>query len=139
MEIVGVVQSHKYLTVQEPPVATVYYPLEQEYRPRMTLAARVDGPARGTVDPIVRAMSAVNPRIPVYRLMLLSAHLDESIAADRLTASPWLCAGNGAVASTIGVNAWSILAVCGGRAKSASASPWRAAAECNAVDPWRRL
>ena len=104
MEIVGVVQSHKYLTVQEPPVATVYYPLEQEYRPRMTLAARVDGPARGMVDPIVRAMSAVNPRIPVYRSMLLSAHLDESIAADRLTASlVALCGGMALLLATIGV------------------------------------
>ena len=104
MEIVGVVQSHKYLTVQEPPVATVYYPLEQEYRPRMTLAARVDGPARGMVDPIVRAMSAVNPRIPVYRSMLLSAHLDESIAADRLTASlVAVCGGMALLLATIGV------------------------------------
>ena len=104
MEIVGVVQSHKYLTIQEPPVATVYYPLEQEYRPRMTLAARVDGPARGMVDPIVRAMSAVNPRIPVYRSMLLSAHLDESVAADRLTASlVALCGGMALLLATIGV------------------------------------
>jgi hypothetical protein len=104
MEIVGVVQSHKYLTMQEPPVPTVYYPLEQEYRPRMTLAARVDGPARGMVDPIVRAMSAVNPRIPVYRSMLLSAHLDESIAADRLTASlVALCGGMALLLATIGV------------------------------------
>jgi predicted permease len=104
LEIVGVVQSHKYLTMQEPPVATVYYPLEQEYRPRMTLAARVDGPALGMVDPIVRAMSAVNPRIPVYRSMLLSAHLDESVAADRLTASlVALCGGMALLLATIGV------------------------------------
>ena len=104
MEIVGVVQSHKYLTMQEPPVPTVYYPLEQEYRPRMTLAARVDGPARGMVDPIVRAMSAVNPRVPVYRSMLLSAHLDESVAADRLTASlVALCGGMALLLATIGV------------------------------------
>ncbi len=104
MEIVGVVQSHKYLTIQEPPVATVYYPLEQDYRARMTLAARVDGPARGMVEPIVRAMSAVNPRIPVYRSMLLSAHLDESVAADRLTTSlVALCGGMALLLATIGV------------------------------------
>ena len=56
MEIVGVVQSHKYLTVQEPPVATVYYPLEQDYLPRMTLAARVEGSPLAMVDPIARAI-----------------------------------------------------------------------------------
>ncbi len=72
--------------------------------PRMTLAARVDGPARGMIDPIVRAMSAVNPRIPVYRSMSLSAHLDEAIAADRLTASlVALCGGMALLLATIGV------------------------------------
>ncbi len=104
MEIVGVVQSHKYLTVQEPPVATVYYPLEQEYRPRMTLAARIEGPPLAMVDPIARAIAAVNPRVPVFRSMLLSAHLDESIAADRLTTSlVALCGGMALLLATLGV------------------------------------
>jgi predicted permease len=104
MEIVGVVQSHKYLTVQEPPVATVYYPLEQEYLPRMTLAARVGGPPLAMVDPIKRAIAEVNPRVPVYRAMLLSAHLNESTAADRLTTSlVALCGGMALFLATLGV------------------------------------
>ena len=92
------------LTMQEPPVATVYYPLEQEYRPRMTLAARVDGPARVWSTRSSGRCPAVNPRIPVYRSMLLSAHLDESVAADRLTASlVALCGGMALLLATIGV------------------------------------
>jgi len=104
MEIVGVVQSHKYLTVQEPPVATVYYALEQEYRPRMTLAARVEGPPLAMVEPVRSAIAAVNPRVPVYRAMLLSAHLDESTAGDRLTTSlVALCGGMALLLATLGV------------------------------------
>ena len=104
MEIVGVVQAHTYLTVQEPPVATVYYPLEQEYRPRMTLAARTDRSPRAMVEPISRAIAAVDPRVPVYRAMLLSAHLEESTAADRLTTSlVALCGGMALLLATIGV------------------------------------
>ncbi|HET7218487.1 MAG TPA: ABC transporter permease [Vicinamibacterales bacterium] len=104
MEIVGVVQSHKYLTVQEPPVATVYYPLAQEHRPSMTLAARTDGEATALVDPIRRAIAALNPNVPVYRAMTLRAQMDESIAADRLTASlVSVCGGMALLLATLGV------------------------------------
>ena len=113
MEIVGVVQSHKYLTVQEPPVATVYYPLEQEYTPRMTLAARTDRAPRAMVEPIARAIATVDTRVPVYRAMLLSAHLEESTAADRLTTSlVALCGGMALLLATIGVygvNAYAVV------------------------------
>ncbi len=113
MEIVGVVQSHKYLTVQEPPVATVYYPLDQEYSPRMTLAARTDRAPRAMVEPIARAIAAVDARVPVYRAMLLSAHLEESTAADRLTTSlVALCGGMALLLATIGVygvNAYAVV------------------------------
>jgi predicted permease len=113
MEIVGVVQSHKYLTVQEAPVATVYYPLEQEYSPRMTLAALTDRAPRAMVEPIARAIAAVDARVPVYRAMLLSAHLEESTAADRLTTSlVALCGGMALLLATIGVygvNAYAVV------------------------------
>ena len=113
MEIVGVVQSHKYLTVQEPPVATVYYTLEQEYSPRMILAARTDRAPRAMVEPIARAIAAVDSRVPVYRAMLLSAHLEESTAADRVTTSlVALCGGMALLLATIGVygvNAYAVV------------------------------
>jgi predicted permease len=113
MEIVGVVQSHKYLTVQEPPVATVYYPLEQEYSPRMILAARTDRAPLAMVEPVARAIAAVDTRVPVYRAMLLSAHLEESTAADRLTTSlVALCGGMALLLATIGVygvNAYAVV------------------------------
>jgi predicted permease len=104
MEIVGVVQSHKYVTVQEPPVASVYYALQQEPRPTMTLAARTDGDPTALVDPIRRAVSSIDPKVPVYRAMTLRAHMDESIASDRLTASlVTVCGGLALLLATLGV------------------------------------
>jgi predicted permease len=104
LDIVGVVQSHKYLTVQEPAVPTVFYPLAQEHRLRMTLVARVDGAPSGMIDPIRRVMKAVDSKIPVDRTMPLSSHFDESVASDRLTASlVALCGGMALLLATLGV------------------------------------
>ena len=104
LEIVGVVQSHKYLTVQEPSVPTVYYPLEQEHRLRMTLVARIDGMPSSMTDAIRRAMLAVDPKIPVDGVMPLASYFDESVAADRLTASlVAVCGGLALLLATLGV------------------------------------
>ena len=102
--IVGVVQTHKYLTVQEPPVATVYYALTQSLMPRMTLVARVDGSPTAMVDPVRRAMLDVHAGVPVYRAMTLKTHLDESTASDRLTATlVAVCGGMALALATLGV------------------------------------
>jgi putative ABC transport system permease protein len=86
-EIVGIVQSHKYLALQEPAVPIVFYPLDQEYQSRMTLVARTDTESLGMIDPIRREMVAVNRTVPVFRTIPLSSHFAEAVAAERLTAS----------------------------------------------------
>jgi putative ABC transport system permease protein len=104
MEIVGVVQSHKYLTVQEPPVATVYYPLAQMPIKGIRLVARVTGRPSPMIDPIRREMVAINKRVTVFRTIPLADHLNESVAADRLTASlVAVCGGIALLLATIGV------------------------------------
>jgi hypothetical protein len=103
-EIVGVAQSHKYLTAQAPPVATVFYPLSQNYSDRMTLVARVDGAPAAMVDPIRRAMLGLHSGVPVYRAMTLKSHVDESTAGDRLTATlVAVCGGMALALATLGV------------------------------------
>ena len=102
-EIVGVVQSHTYVTVQDPPVPIVFYPLAQEFQERMTLVARVDGNPSTLVEPVRRAM-LVDPRVPIYRTMTLKSHFDEATATDRLTASlVAVCGGMALMLSTLGV------------------------------------
>ncbi|MET0215159.1 MAG: ABC transporter permease [Vicinamibacterales bacterium] len=104
MEIVGVVQAHKYITVQEPPVATVYYPLAQEPMAAMSLVARVDGNVRAMIDPIRRQMLEVNPQVPVFRTAALSTRLDEATASERLTATlVSVCGGMALLLASIGL------------------------------------
>jgi hypothetical protein len=103
-EIVGVVQSHKYLALQEPAVPIVFYPLDQEYQSRMTLVARTDSESLGMIDPIRREMVAVNRTVPVFRTIPLSSHFAEAVAAERLTASlVSVCGAIALMLATIGV------------------------------------
>jgi putative ABC transport system permease protein len=104
MEIIGVVQTHKYISVQEPPVPVVYYPLAQEYRRVASLVARTDRAPAAMVDPIRREISQVSRVVPVYRATTLSARLNEATASDRLTASlVGVCGGMALLLATIGV------------------------------------
>jgi ABC-type antimicrobial peptide transport system permease subunit len=103
MEIVGVVQSHKYVTVQEPPVPTVYYALAQEPVPVMSLVARVSGSVRGMIEPVRQQMKEIEPRVPVYRTTALSTRL-EATASERLTATlVAACGGMALLLASIGL------------------------------------
>jgi len=44
VEVVGVVEAEKYRTLQDAPLAVIYYPLEQHYLERMNLVARFTAP-----------------------------------------------------------------------------------------------
>ena len=104
LEIVGVVQAHKYITVQEPPVPTVYYPLSQEPMERMSLVARVDGHPLGMIEPIRREMLAINSQVPVFRTTPLSTRIEEATASERLTAAlVTVCGGMALLLASIGV------------------------------------
>jgi predicted permease len=87
LEVIGIVQSPRYLTMQGPPAPMVYFPLAQQPIDRATLAVRVDGSPSTLVEPIRRAAAAVDSKAPVYRAMTLGSYLDESTATDRMTAS----------------------------------------------------
>ena len=43
-EVVGVVEAEKYRTLQDAPLAVIYYPLEQHYLERMNMVARFSAP-----------------------------------------------------------------------------------------------
>ena len=72
IEIVGVVQDSKYVTVGEAPRAFMYRPLAQDYTPRVTMLVRwSDSPAsaRSTITQTVRAL---DPALAVYNVTTLS-------------------------------------------------------------------
>jgi predicted permease len=104
LEVIGVVGSVKNLTPQDPAVPTVYYPLAQNYEPRMTLVARTTGNPRAMIDPIRREMQSVNRSVPVFRTITLSSHLSEAVAGDRLTATlVGVCGGMALLLAAIGL------------------------------------
>ncbi len=104
LEIVGVVQPHKYLSVDLPPVPMVYFPLDQEQPLRMSLVARVAGSPRAMVEPIRRVMADANKSVPIFRTLPLSTHLEEAIASERLIASlVTVCGGMALLLATIGL------------------------------------
>ena len=87
VEIVGVVGSGPYLSVQEAAVATVYYPIEQSYRGQMTLVARAAVDPGALADVVRRTAADVTSRAAVHRVRTFEAHLAEASAGDRLAAS----------------------------------------------------
>jgi putative ABC transport system permease protein len=87
LEIVGVVRSGANLTVRDPPVPVVYYPLAQAPRSRMTFIARTGVSPETLVEPVFRALGRLRPDAAVYRTTTLDAHLAEALGTDRLSAA----------------------------------------------------
>lgn len=87
LEIVGVVEDTKYLTVGAPPPPLVYYPLAQAYSPAMTLVARTRVAPETLVAAIRRDLRAINAEVPVFGARTLRSHIEEALGAERLSAS----------------------------------------------------
>jgi putative ABC transport system permease protein len=87
LEIVGVVQSGKWLTVAEDAPPIVYYPLSQAYSPRMSIAVRTGGAPEPLAGAVRRELRAAGGEVAVYRTVTLTAHVQEALGAERLSAS----------------------------------------------------
>lgn len=103
LEIVGVVRSGRYRTLQEPPEPTVYFPLsQQDYRGPIHLAVRTDRDAETLLEPLhatLESLGAVQ-----VRMMTFDDHLAEALTLDRLaTTLVASCAAWALVLATIGV------------------------------------
>ena len=94
----------KHLTVQEPPVPVVYYPLPQAFVRQMTLIARTAGAADPYVDDIRRAIAETDRAVAGFRASTLSSRIDEALTTDRLAASLIsLCGVLALLLATVGV------------------------------------
>jgi predicted permease len=87
LEIVGIVRSSKYLVVSKPAPPTVYYPLAQAYSPRMSMIVRTERAPEPLAESLRREIRATSADVPVFRTVSLSAHVEEALSADRLSAS----------------------------------------------------
>ena len=104
LTIVGVVRTATNLSVQEPPVPFVFYPIEQDYIARMTLVARTAVPSSSMIEPVRRAVMGIDRRVPVFRTIPLDSHIAEANAGDRLIAAlVTVCGGIALLLATIGL------------------------------------
>jgi putative ABC transport system permease protein len=104
VEIVGVVRSSRFRTLQPAPHPTVYYPSTQEYLWRGHLLVRTASDPAGLLEPISRAVREVGEDADTLRTGTLGAYLSESLVLDRLTTTlVGLCSLIALAMSTIGV------------------------------------
>ena len=104
LEIVGVVRSGRYRSLEDDPLPIVYYPLPQSYRSRISLVARTKDDPRPHVETIARTMRGVRTSVPVFRSMTLDAYMGEALAANRLaTALVSTCGAMALVLALVGV------------------------------------
>jgi predicted permease len=103
-EIVGVVQSGRYRTLQQAPQPTVYHPMTQVYLYVGSILLRTSGDPALRLDDIGEAIGSAKTGASVLRKSTLDDLLAESLAVDRLATT--LVGGCGLIAlamSTLGV------------------------------------
>jgi predicted permease len=100
IEIVGVVQDAKYVSLREKPQRNFYLPIGQEPRLlNLTLHVRTQGDAQLIADLLRQTLRAIDPQVPLYDVTTLADELDDSLARDRLIT--WLSTAFGALATLL--------------------------------------
>ena len=84
-EIVGVVRSRRFRTLQDAPRATVYYPVSQHYVAQGNLFVVTRGDATPLVAALPEIMTRIDTAVRITRFVTLDRHLAEALAIDRLT------------------------------------------------------
>ena len=88
LEIVGVARTGRYLTPSDEAPPIVYFPLGgSSYSPRMSLFVRAGTAPERFAEAVRREVRAASGDVPVFRVMTLQAHIEEALAAERLSAS----------------------------------------------------
>ena len=100
IEIIGVVQDAKYVSLKEKPKRHFYVTVGQEPRLYdMTLHMRTIGDARPVVRQLRKTLEQIDPNVPLYNITTLSSQLDDSLARDRLIT--WLSTAFGVLATLL--------------------------------------
>lgn len=104
LEIVGVVRSGRYRTLQQAPQPTVYYPSTQDYLWRGHLLVRTNRDPALLLDDIRGALTEAGRDAGVLRIATLATHMAESLSIERLTTTlVFACGLIGLAMSAMGV------------------------------------
>jgi predicted permease len=85
IEVVGVVENAKYLSVREAPIPTVYVPF-RDGSP-MTLHVKTRSDARSALRVIEQELRALNPTLPLFQVQTIEARVDDALRQERLVAT----------------------------------------------------
>ena len=100
IEVAGVVENAKYLSVREAPLPTVYLPF-RDGSP-MTLHIKARGDARSALGVVEQELRALDPTLPLFHVQTIDARVDHALHQERLVAT---------LATTLSVSAMLIAAV----------------------------
>jgi ABC-type antimicrobial peptide transport system permease subunit len=84
-EIIGVVRAWRRTGLQDSPTPVVFYQLERDFIPRVTLVAKTSGDPLRLVETIRRTATAVDRDVAIFRTITLETYLAEAVAGNRLT------------------------------------------------------
>ncbi len=99
IEIVGVVQDAKYVSLREKTQRHFYVPIAQEPRLMdLTLHVRT-ADARPIAGMLRQTLQEIDPHVPLYDVTTLANQLDDSLAGDRLIT--WLSTAFGVLATLL--------------------------------------
>ena len=86
-EIVGVVADAKYRSLREPMTPTYYNVWRDESNQAMQLEVRTGVNPQSIIEPVRRALAALDPALPFTEIETMSDEVGDSAAGERLTAT----------------------------------------------------
>ena len=85
-EVIGIAEDIKYHTVWEGPQPYMYLPLFQGGAPEVYLAVRSSGEPMSLMPAVRRAVSTLDPQVPLYDVGTLDAQFRDSLSQPRMAA-----------------------------------------------------
>jgi predicted permease len=85
IEVVGVVENAKYLSVREAPLPTMYLPF-QDGSP-MTLHVKTRGNTQSVLGELEHELRALDPALPLFQVQTIEARVDDALRQERLVAT----------------------------------------------------
>jgi len=87
MEVVGVAQDGKYITLGEPPTDYLFVPFWQNYDGRMTLVVHTAGAPEAVAAGIRQEVKALDEQLPVYGVRTAPQYLDRIVSLPKVVAT----------------------------------------------------